>query len=225
MKKYAIIVAGGTGSRMQTDIPKQFLPLAGQPVIMHSISAFLNYSPEINIIIAIHPDYFDLWDKLCRQHKFLINIKYTAGGLTRYQSVKNCLNLINNDEETIVAIHDAARPFINKKFINNLFIEAQKYENAIPAIQPNDSVRVLDNETNLPIDRNKIRLIQTPQCFKLNLIKNAYSADYSDDFTDDASVLESAGFKIHLSEGSPFNFKITKSEDLILAEKIFTSFA
>lgn len=216
MKKYTIIVAGGTGSRMKGEIPKQFLLLNGKPVIIYSVEAFLAYDPSIKIIVVIHPDYMDYWDNLCLKFNISFPHAVVKGGKTRFESVKNGLKLING--EGLVAIHDAARPVITSGFISNLFAAASTYGSAIPAVPLNDTIRVVEGDTSRQADRTFLRAIQTPQVFKVSEIQRAYTQPYQQTFTDDGSVMEAAGFRVNLAEGRMENIKITHLQDIAVAE-------
>ncbi|MGE0018361.1 MAG: 2-C-methyl-D-erythritol 4-phosphate cytidylyltransferase [Draconibacterium sp.] len=216
MKKFALIVAGGSGTRMNSDIPKQFLEIAGLPVIMHTINAFANFDPEIEFILVLPESQLSNWRLLCEKHHFEIKHKTALGGTTRFYSVKNGLELI--DEEAIVFIHDAVRPLVSAGTIQNCLDCATTNGNAIPIIPVTDSVRIVDGGNNHPADRSKIYLVQTPQTFQTLLIKNAYQDTQPGNFTDDASVLESTGATINLVEGNRENIKITTPIDMIVAE-------
>jgi len=218
LNKFAIIVAGGTGTRMGSTVPKQFLQLAGKPVLMHSIQAFHEYSTSVGIIVALPASSFPAWETLCEDYAFNIPHKLCEGGKTRYDSVKNALSLVNAD--SIVAIHDGVRPLISSGLISRSFDHASETGNAIPVTYITDSVRMIIDRVNKPVDRGSLRLIQTPQVFHASLIIDAYQRNYSGEFTDDASVLEAAGKSINLIQGDPYNFKITYPEDLVIAEAL-----
>lgn len=217
MKKYAIIVAGGTGSRMKGDVPKQFMLLLGKPVILYSIEAFNNYNPAIQIILVIHPDYTLLWERLCNEFQISIPFKVVNGGLTRFDSVKNGLDSIG-EEDGFVAVHDAARPMINADFIDKIFTEAVVFGSAMPGINLNDTIRIIEGDSTNQLDRTFLRAMQTPQVYRIAELKRAYTQPYLPLFTDDASVMQSAGFPLHLIEGSPGNIKITQASDIAVAE-------
>jgi 2-C-methyl-D-erythritol 4-phosphate cytidylyltransferase len=204
---------------MQSDIPKQFLSLAGIPVIIHTINAFLEYEPGIEIVIALPGNYFQYWNELCEKLNFQKKYLLSPGGETRFHSVRNALALVNDDR--IVAIHDAVRPLVSQKTIEQGFRDALTFGNAIPAIPVTESVRWSEGRSNRPINREHLRIIQTPQVFEASLIKRAYQrVGKKDVFTDDASVLEAMGESIHLFEGNLENFKITHPNDLLLAETL-----
>jgi 2-C-methyl-D-erythritol 4-phosphate cytidylyltransferase len=216
MKKFAIIVAGGSGLRMGKEIPKQFLLLDGKPIVIHTINKFIS---EVDEIILVLPEsQIAYWEELCIKYNFKHNIKITKGGQTRFQSVKNGLELIH--EEGIVAIHDAVRPFITEETIRESIKTALIHSSAIVSISLNDSIREDINGLNRALDRRQYKLIQTPQSFQVNLIKKAYEQEEKSTFTDDASVAENIGIKIHLIEGSVRNIKLTTPIDLIIGEAI-----
>ncbi len=216
MKKYAIIVAGGTGTRMHGEVPKQFMLLSGKPVILYSIEAFFDFDPEIQIILVLHPEYREYWKQICKDFKISIPTKIAPGGETRFKSVRNGLELVGDNG--LVAVHDAARPVINEVFIRSLFSEAEKYGSAMPGVPLNDTIRLLEGETSHQLDRTFLRAMQTPQVYEISELKRAYEQPFQPQFTDDASVMQSAGFPLHLTEGRPSNIKITSPEDMGLAE-------
>lgn len=204
---------------MQSAIPKQFLKLDGRPVLLHSIAAFAEYDPEISIILVLPADQFGQWEKIASEFTLPVPVQITAGGETRFESVKNGLSLIP-DEDAVVAVHDAVRPLVTKKTILNSFKAAERYGNAVPAIPLNDSIRQIESTRSVAVDRSKYCLIQTPQCFSVPLLKKAYSQEYKYTFTDDASVVESLGESIYLVDGNVDNFKLTTPTDLVVAEAI-----
>ncbi|MHC1777272.1 MAG: 2-C-methyl-D-erythritol 4-phosphate cytidylyltransferase [Lentimicrobium sp.] len=221
MNRYAIIVAGGSGSRMGSVIPKQFILIAGKPLLMHTIEKFANQVPGVNIIIALPGLFIQLWLDLCKEFAFSIAHSVVTGGKSRAGSVKNSLDGII-EKEALVAVHDGVRPFINKETIETGFRLASEYGAAIPVLEMNDSVRMVDNGLNHPVERNKLRSVQTPQCFRLSLLREAYKISGIESFTDDASLVESLGHKIHLFEGNKENIKITTTFDLLVAEAIIS---
>jgi 2-C-methyl-D-erythritol 4-phosphate cytidylyltransferase len=216
MKRYAILVGGGSGSRMQQDIPKQFLLVAGKPVLMHTLEAFYQSEPRPEIIVVLNVDYHEYWEKLCKTHQFSIPHTLVKAGQERFFSVKNGLKLVKG--KALVAIHDAVRPSIKKEKIEEAFSYAEVNGNAVLAIQSKDSVRLSDTKGNKALTRELVYLIQTPQIFTSNVLQKAYQQEFRTSFTDDASVVEHAGVAIHLVEGDPKNIKITYPEDLALAE-------
>ncbi|MCG8412474.1 MAG: 2-C-methyl-D-erythritol 4-phosphate cytidylyltransferase [Bacteroidales bacterium] len=220
MKRYVIIVAGGSGQRMKSSIPKQFLEINTEIILMRSIRAFFNYDSSISIILVLPENQFDYWQKLCDKYQFKINHKLITGGETRFHSVKNGLQAV--DSEGFVAIHDGVRPLIDKSTIDTIYKTAVEKGNAIPYIDCNNSVRIEQNNTNQIIDRNKIKLIQTPQAFDTKIILEAYKQNWDESFTDDASVVEKLGYKINLVKGNKRNIKITTKIDLIVAKAILS---
>ena len=218
-KKYAIIVAGGNGTRANTPVPKQFMKLDGKPVIMHAISKFADAGLSLEIIVVLNRDLIPQWEGLCKEHSFNTEVKIVEGGESRFESVKLGLALVG--EEGIVAIHDAARPLVSTKTIVTAYKAAEMYGNAVPAIPLTDSIRQIDSSKSIAVDRTRYCIIQTPQCFQAGILKKAYStAEYKIHFTDDASVIEASGEKIHLVDGNPDNIKITTPRDFILAEAL-----
>jgi 2-C-methyl-D-erythritol 4-phosphate cytidylyltransferase len=216
LKHYCIIVAGGSGSRMNSDIPKQFIELNGKPVLMHTIDKFVAAMPSIQIIVVLANVYKAQWMQLCEKHNFSIPFQLTEGGVTRFHSVKNGLTLVPND--SIVGIHDAARPLVSVTTIHATFEAAQRLGNASPAITISESMREINGDDNKSVNRSNYVLVQTPQCFQSTLIKKAFLQNYTPSFTDDASVLEATGEKINLVEGNRENIKITTPYDLVVAE-------
>lgn len=221
MQKYVIIVAGGTGSRMNSTVPKQFIDLCGKPVLLHTIEQFINSIPGIKIVLVLSPLFKKDWNAICEKYHFNDHHQIVDGGETRFHSVKNGLALV--PEGCVVGIHDAARPLVSKKTILDTYELAEKKGNASPAIPLNESIREVNESGNKAVDRNKYRIIQTPQCFHSSVLKRAFLQDYITSFTDDASVLEAIGEKIHLTEGNKENIKITTSQDLIIAEALMRS--
>jgi len=212
MKKYALIVAAGNGLRMNSDIPKQFLIVNGEPVLMHTIRAFSKID-VIEIILVINSSAFDYWKKLCSEYSFSVPHKIIEGGETRFHSVRNGLNIISDG---IVAIHDGVRPLVSEKIIERSFEIAREKGNAITSVKLKDSIReVTLTGHSKNVNRNNYYLIQTPQTFKTQLIKEAYKNVTHYNFTDDAGVFEeSTGSEINLTEGDYTNIKITTPEDL-----------
>jgi 2-C-methyl-D-erythritol 4-phosphate cytidylyltransferase len=215
MNKYILIVAGGSGSRMQAKLPKQFLLLKEKPILMHTIMAFKNYDKKCQIILVLPENHMEYWENLCAEYNFKVEHLLVKGGKTRFHSVLNGLNSI--EKEGIVAIHDGVRPLVSAATIKECIQSAAEKGNAIPVVLVNDSVRKIDLSENYSVDRKNYRLVQTPQCFKSELIKAAYRQKYSEHFTDDASVLENMGVKINLVQGNLENIKITTQIDLKIA--------
>ncbi len=216
MKTFCIIVAGGKGLRMGSDIPKQFLLLNGKPILIRTLEAFLSYDPFIEIILALPADHFPYWKELCGKYNFKYAMKLVEGGKTRYHSVKNALQTIKGDG--IVAVHDGVRPLITSGFIDNCYKEAEKYKTAIPCIPVTESIREITEKSNHQVDRSKFVLIQTPQVFKVQLLKEAFLQPYRKEFTDEANLVEKVGIPVHLTTGIPENIKITNRIDLLFAE-------
>ncbi len=212
-KRYAIIVAGGTGSRMKSQIPKQFLEINGVPVIVKTMQQFLDFDSKIEMIISVHKDYMTLMNDLIQLYFSSYQIKIVGGGATRFQSVKNGLTLIEY-LSAVVAIHDAARPYVSIETIERCYKTAEQLGNAVPVIQVNESLRQVNGNINKAVNRNQFKIVQTPQCFKAELLQKAFLQTESDLFTDDASVVESYGISINLVEGNPENIKITTPVDL-----------
>lgn len=216
MKYYAIIVGGGSGKRMQNTIAKQFLLLKNKPVLMHTLSAFYASSFKPEIILVLHADLHQYWEELCMKYNFDIPHVLIRGGEQRFHSVRNGLMAIKG--EGVVAIHDAVRPLVSSKLIAKAYEVAEETGNAVSCIRPSDSVRrVKENSESKVINRDELVLIQTPQTFEISQLRTAYQQHYKPKFTDDASVVEKAGFKINLIEGERNNLKITYPEDLELA--------
>ena len=216
MRNTVIIVAGGTGSRMGTSVPKQFLEIAGKPVILHTIEKFLAFDPDIEIILVINRAYKHFLDELILNNRLHNEFKIAMGGETRFHSVKNGLMLIEGD--TWVGIHDAVRPLISVKTIRNIYKNAAINGNAVPAIPVKESIREVSDSGSKMVDRSMLKLIQTPQVFRNSVLQKAYKIDFMPEFTDDASVVEKSGVQIHLVDGDTYNIKITTPEDLEIAE-------
>jgi len=221
MKKYALIVAGGSGTRMKTSELKQFIPVAGKPLLMHTLERFIHYDPAIPVILVLPGSQHDHWKQLCEISGFNFPHLLVEGGRTRFHSVQNGLSFMQ--DEGIVFIHDGVRPFVTSETLLRCYDTALQKGNAIPAIPVAESIRQIEKNRSFPVNRDKFVLIQTPQTFMISLIKSAYKQDYTPEFTDDASVLEKAGENIHLVEGNRENIKITWPEDLIFARSLLES--
>jgi 2-C-methyl-D-erythritol 4-phosphate cytidylyltransferase len=221
MEEYAIIVAGGKGTRIKSVVPKQFLELAGKPILLHTVEAFFKYSDKINVILVLPADDFPLWRDITNKYNLNKPILLQHGGETRFQSVKNGLDKIEGDG--LVAIHDGVRPLINSDIIGASFRLAAVHGSAVAAVRLKESIRVTDQDTTKAVDRSRYRLIQTPQTFDVSLIKKAYQQKEDPALTDDASVAEKAGHTISLFEGSYENIKVTTPEDLIIAEALINA--
>jgi len=216
MKYYAVIVAGGAGNRMQTETPKQFLLLNNLPVLMHTIKAFAVSEFQPKILVVLNQEQHSYWNKLCLEFNFNIPHVVISGGKERFHSVKNAIETIN--EESVISIHDAVRPIVSKDLIDRSFQYALENGNAITAIKPIDSIRKKTGDETEAVNRADFYLVQTPQVFKSDLVKNAYNLPFMDSFTDDASVIEEIGVKVNLIEGERNNIKITYPADLEIAE-------
>lgn len=217
MKKIALIVAGGNGSRMNTDIPKQFLLLKSKPVLYYTIQAFLNAYDDMEVILVFPKEHIGKGQEIIDGYFDASRFKITSGGRTRFHSVLNGLSLVK-DDNAIVFVHDGVRCLITVELIKRCYESALETGNAVPAITCKDSVRMITNNGNKILDRNKVRLIQTPQTFHSKILLPAFAIDYKDRFTDEAAVVEAFGLKINLIEGEINNFKITTPSDLLLAE-------
>jgi len=220
-KKYVIIAAAGFGTRMNSQVPKQFLLVAGAPVVVHTIRSFLKVWSDAEFIVALPEEEFPRWEKIRRKFLKRIPIRVTKGGATRFHSVKNGLKMIR--EKGIIAVQDACRPFVSEEVLTRCWEVVREKGNAVPAIDLKDSIREVMKEGTRTRPRQKYKIIQTPQCFAAELLKKSYQQNFNEDFTDDASVVESAGNKIYLVEGDQSNFKITTPFDLKLAEKILAT--
>jgi 2-C-methyl-D-erythritol 4-phosphate cytidylyltransferase len=220
LKKYAIIVAGGAGTRMGTDIPKQFLNINEKPVLMHSMNRFFSFDANIILIVVLPQHQIEFWENLCSTFQFKIPHTIVIGGCERFYSVKNGLALV--PENALVAIHDAVRPLVSTRTIKEAFEAAAEKGSGIPAIALNDSIRQYNAENNFAVNRNNYKIIQTPQCFLSSNIIEAFNQEYKAEFTDDATVLEASGKKVYLTEGNVENIKITNPRDLIFAESLMT---
>ena len=219
MDRYAILVAGGKGLRMGSDIPKQFLPLRGRPVLMHTIDVFRRTYPDIHIILVLPREQQDYWRQLCGQHDYDVELCVADGGETRFHSVRNGLSLIPDDARGVVGVHDGVRPFVSPETIRRCFEAAEEYGAVVPVVPVVETVRqVLADGSSMTVDRNAYRLVQTPQTFDIQLLKKAYGQPFDPFFTDDASVVEAMGHPIKLVEGNNENIKLTNPADLKLAE-------
>jgi len=218
MKKNAVIVAGGIGSRMNTSIPKQFLLLNGKPILFYTIDTFLKAYDDLNVILVLPEEFMAAGQEIIDAFFDYSRIKITAGGRTRFHSVQNGLQLIK--EESIIFVHDGVRCLLTTALIHRCYAAAVENGSAIPVITSKDSVRLITQATNEVIDRTKIRLVQTPQTFHSKILLPAFNIDFKDKFTDEASVVEAFGIKVDLIEGEEMNTKITTPFDLLVAEKI-----
>ncbi len=223
MRHYVIIVAAGSGSRMNNDMPKQFMLLQNKPVLMHTINVFHRHARKPEIILILNKKNLDDWTALCLQYNFAVPHHIVIGGNTRFHSVENGLQEIFNKEKkpenVLIAIHDGVRPLVSDQLIEQAFLLAEEKQTAIPAVQSSDSIRIRDTEGNYQsIPRQQVFQIQTPQVFNASILKDAFQHPYQDKFTDDASVVEDSGYPIHLLNGDIRNIKITYPADLRLAQ-------
>lgn len=225
-KQYAVIVAGGKGLRMGGEIPKQFLPVGGEPVLMRTVKAFRRYSPGIGIVLVLPHLQQDYWRELCREYSFGETCMVVDGGETRFHSVRNALAVIPDGAEGEVAVHDGVRPFPSAATIDRVFREARRTGAAVPVVPVVDTLRRVSaggEESSVTVARGEYRIVQTPQVFGIQVLKDAYRQEYTPFFTDDASVVEAAGHRIALVEGNRENIKITTPFDLDVAEAIVRS--
>jgi 2-C-methyl-D-erythritol 4-phosphate cytidylyltransferase len=221
---YIIIVAGGKGMRMGADIPKQFLPIGGKPILMHTIERFHEYNNELGIILVLPKSQQEYWKQLCREYDFDISHTIVNGGDTRFESSRNGLTAIPDEEIGVVGIHDGVRPFVSKEVIDNCFETAKDDFAAIPVMPVTDTIRYVDKQGGgKNVMRNDYRVVQTPQVFDIQLLKRAYDADYQESFTDDASVVEALGCQATMVDGNRENIKITTPFDIIIAEALLKS--
>lgn len=216
MKKYIIIVAGGKGLRMGGDIPKQFLPVCGKPVLMRTLEAFHAYDASMRLILVLPVSQQAYWKQLCEEYQFELVHEIANGGETRFHSVKNGLALV--EEDGLVGVHDGVRPFVSQEVITRCYEEAASLKAVIPVIGVVETVRHLTEEGSETVPRDQYKLVQTPQVFDVTLLRRAYQQEYTDLFTDDASVVEALGEKVYLVEGNRENIKLTTPFDLKLAE-------
>jgi 2-C-methyl-D-erythritol 4-phosphate cytidylyltransferase len=223
--QFAIIVAGGSGSRMGAAMPKQFIEVAQKPILMHTIARFFSYSASLQLILVLPAAEIPTWRALCKKHRFNVPVALVAGGQTRFQSVKNGLNSIEASEG-LVAVHDGVRPFVTPQLIAQGFAAAAQKGAAVTAVALKDSMRIVEDGQNKAVNRAAYRLMQTPQTFRLDWLRHAFEQPEQPFFTDCASVAEHAGYDITLIEGLYENIKITTPEDLLWATAFFqTQFA
>lgn len=215
MERYAILVAGGKGLRMGGDIPKQFLPIGGKPVLMRTIEVFRQAYPDIHIILVLPSSQQEYWHQLCLEYEFDVPFQIADGGETRFHSVSNGLKLIPDDAEGVVGVHDGVRPFVAVETIRRCYDEAIEKGAVVPVISVVETVRQLRKDgTSVTVPRDEYKLVQTPQTFRVSLLKEAYQQPYTSFFTDDASVVEALGKPVHLVEGNRENIKITTPADI-----------
>ena len=215
---YAVIVAGGKGLRMGASIPKQFLAVNGLPVLMHTIKRFREYDHALRIILVLPKEQHEYWKELCKNHHFTDAYAVTDGGETRFHSVKNGLDMIPDDTDGVVGVHDGVRPFPSVDVIRRCYETARTAKAVIPVVPVVETLRhIIGQDDTETVPRGDFRLVQTPQTFDIQLLKRAYGQPYQDGFTDDASVVESIGQRITLVEGNRENINITTPFDLRIA--------
>jgi 2-C-methyl-D-erythritol 4-phosphate cytidylyltransferase len=229
LTKIVLIVAGGKGERMQSDIPKQFIEIAGKPILMHTIEAFARYDFDLPVFVVLPATQIEFWKNLCSKYSFKFSHQVVIGGETRFHSVKNGLEAVaefllsissksqEENNSVLVAVHDGVRPLVSVETIRRCFDEAEKFGSAIPSMDLVDSLRSIHTKYSQSLDRSAYKLVQTPQVFDFNILKKAYEQEFSPLFTDDASVVESIGINVHLTEGNRENIKLTTAFDLELA--------
>lgn len=215
MNETIIITAGGIGTRMGAEIPKQFIVWNEKPILMHTIEKFYHYNNAIQIIVVLPKNHINSWNDLVKKYNFLIKHEIIHGGEERFYSIKNGLSLAKGN---IIGVHDAVRPFVSIDVIKNCFANALKFGSAVPVISINESIRRVEESFSVAVDRNLFKIVQTPQCFSTQIIVEAYKQEFNDLFTDDASVVEKLGHKISLVEGNKENIKITTPFDLKIAQ-------
>lgn len=218
MKKTAVIVAGGSGSRMNNNLPKQFLLLKGKPVLYYTLQTFLQAYDDINIILVLPEEYIAAGQEIIDAFFDYNRIRITEGGRTRFHSVQNGLALI--EEECIVFVHDGVRCLLSEDLIHRCFDAAMEFGSAVPVVDCKDSVRIVKDDNSEVLDRERIKLVQTPQTFHSKILLPAFKIDFKDKFTDEATVMEAFGLKVHLIPGEENNIKITKPTDLLIAEQL-----
>ena len=215
MKDYVIIVAGGKGLRMGSDIPKQFLPIGGKPVLMRTIEVFRQAYPDIHIVLVLPAPQQDYWLKLCRDYDFAVPVQIADGGETRFHSVSNGLKLIPDDAVGLVGVHDGVRPFVAIETIRRCYEEAMDKGAVVPVISVVETLRQLRKDgASVTVPRDEYKLVQTPQTFRISLLKEAYQQSFVPSFTDDSSVVEALGKPVYLVEGNRENIKITTPADI-----------
>ena len=219
MTKYAVIVAGGTGTRMGAAVPKQFMQLNGKPVLLHTIETFLRAYADLQIILALPASFEEQGRQLILQATSASRVQIVLGGTTRFHSVQNGLKQIN--EASVIFVHDGVRCLVTESLIRRCYEQTIVKGNAIPAVAVNDSIRMVEGNKTKVVDRNKLRAVQTPQTFRSNILLAAFEQPYNEAFTDEATVAEAAGHEIFMIEGEKENIKITLPADLLIAEQLF----
>lgn len=218
MKRYVLIVAGGKGVRMGGDLPKQFLPVCGEPVLMRTLRVFHDCDPQMHIVLALPQQQIDLWRELCDKAAFAVPHQVACGGETRFHSVRNALACV--EDGALVGVHDGVRPFVSTQVIERCYQLAAQHGAVVPVVSPVETLRRVDGQDSVTVPRDDYRLVQTPQVFRSEVLKQAYMQPYAPAFTDDASVVEAMGLKVCLAEGNRENIKITTPFDLTVAEAL-----
>jgi 2-C-methyl-D-erythritol 4-phosphate cytidylyltransferase len=218
MERSTIIVAGGTGKRMGATVPKQFLLLKGEPLLFHTLRAFHRFDPAMQLVLVLPQDHHATWDDLCAEHDFEVPHELVAGGAERFHSTQAGLAAVRHDG--LVAVHDGVRPLLSSALIARCFAAAEEHGAAIPVVPISSSVRELTNEGSQPLDRSRLRAVQTPQCFRVPLLRRAFELPYDPAFTDEATLVERLGVDVHLVEGEDLNIKVTTPFDLQVAEGV-----
>ena len=220
MKKYAVIVAAGSGSRMNSEVPKQFMLLKNKPLLFYALNTFLLAYNDLEVILVLPAEHMSKGQEIIDGFFDNSRVKICEGGRTRFHSVQNGLSMI--ESESIVFVHDGVRCLISAELIHRCYKAAVEFGTAVPVVDVNDSIRIITEEGNEPVDRNMIKVVQTPQAFHSKILLAAYNIDYKEKFTDEASVVEAYGLKIHLVKGEENNIKITRLTDLSLAATLLT---
>ena len=223
MKRYVVIVAGGQGVRMGADRPKQFLEIGGKPILRHTIERFLAFDHSFEVIVVLPSAQKDWWRDYCRQSGFLERYSIVSGGITRFHSVQNALQYVGG--QGLVAVHDGVRPLVSRPLLERIFAAAEEAPAVIPAVPVVESVRRVEEDASVPVNRDGLVLVQTPQVFAADVLKKAYDQPFSPSFTDDASVVEASGVRVHVVPGDRMNLKITTPEDLQFAEGLSKLFS
>ncbi|HRH65055.1 MAG TPA: 2-C-methyl-D-erythritol 4-phosphate cytidylyltransferase [Bacteroidia bacterium] len=218
MKRYCIVVAGGSGSRMKSSVPKQFLLLKDKPILIHTLERLVRFDPGLQIILVLPEAELDIWNTLKADYSFHHPVQVTAGGATRFQSVSNGLK--RTPENCVVGIHDAVRPLISPALLERCFSGAEDKGSAVPVVPVHESLRRISKTASTQVDRSEFVVVQTPQCFQSSLLKKAFEQPEDLSFTDDASVFEKSGKEVNLVEGEKWNIKITLPEDLAIASTL-----
>jgi 2-C-methyl-D-erythritol 4-phosphate cytidylyltransferase len=215
MKKFAVIAAGGSGTRMGSSVPKQFLQVKGKAILWYTVKAFVTAFEDIQLIVVTPAEHLEMAKAVCSEFS---NVTFVTGGETRFHSVKNGLSFV--EKGSIVFVHDAVRCLVSPVLISQCYNQAKEKGSAIPAISVNDSIRMVDGSSNKVVERSKVRIIQTPQTFLSDILLEAFNLNYREAFTDEATVVEASGKDVHLIEGEQTNIKITRPIDILIAEKI-----